>query len=102
MRTAERERGANATTLHWTLVLGGFFPLTIVGYALQFFPVTGGQFPGASERGVAATIALLAVGVLLQGFGIVGQIEFVRSMGIGLSLAGGVGYLYLVGGRFAT
>lgn len=93
---------ATATTLHWTLVLGGFFPLTIVGYACQFFPVTGGQVSGASERGVATTIGLLAVGVVVQGAGIVGQLGFVRAVGVGLSLAGALGYLYLVGGRFVT
>ncbi|MDG5820556.1 hypothetical protein [Natronococcus sp. A-GB7] len=93
---------ADATTLHWTLVLGGFFPLTIVGYALKFFPVTGARVPGANERGVAATITLLAVGAAVQGVGVGGQLGAVRTVGIGLSLAGALGYLYLVGGRFAN
>ncbi|MFU8868340.1 hypothetical protein [Natronococcus sp.] len=93
---------ATATTLHWTLVLGGFFPLTIVGYVFQFFPVTGAQVPGATERGVAATIGLLAVGVAVQGVGVGGQLGAVRTVGIGFSLVGAVGYLYLLGGRFAS
>lgn len=93
---------ADATALHWTLVLDGFFPLTIVGYAFQFFPVTGARVPGANERGVAATIGLLAVGAAIQGLGIVGQLGTVRTVGIALSLAGSLGYLYLVGGRFAS
>ncbi|MFC6718960.1 hypothetical protein ACFQGT_20145 [Natrialbaceae archaeon GCM10025810] len=91
----------DATTLHRTFVLSGFFPLTIVGYAYQFFPVTSGRFPGATTRGVAAAIGLLAVGVLVQGIGVVGQIELVRSVGIACSALGGLGYLYLVTGRFA-
>lgn len=85
---------------HVSFVLGGFFPLTIVGYAYQFFPVTNGQFPGAN-RGVAmATIILLGIGVLLQGMGIVSSYSPVRSMGAVVSLVGAIGYWYLITGRF--
>lgn len=90
-----------AVTLHWTFVLGGFFPLTIVGYAFQFFPVTSGRFPGATARGVAATIGLLTAGVSAQGLGIGWRLGSVRTVGIALSLLGAFGYLYLLGGRFA-
>ncbi|RKD89293.1 hypothetical protein [Halopiger aswanensis] len=92
----------NALLLHRTFVLAGFFPLTITGYAFQFFPVATGRVPGATARGVAATIGALAVGVAAQGLGIAGQLELVRSFGIGLSLLGAIGYLYLVVGRFAN
>ncbi|WP_244510251.1 hypothetical protein [Natronobacterium texcoconense] len=90
----------DTTVLHWTLILGGFFPLTIVGYAYQFFPVTTGRFPGATTRGVAATIGLLAVGVTVQTAGIVGDGSTIRSVGIVCSALGGLGYLYLLTGRF--
>lgn len=89
-----------ATTLHWTLVLAGFFPLTIIGYAYQFFPVTGGRFPGATARGAATTIGSLAVGVAVQSVGIVGHLAFVRSAGLAFSVFGALGYLYLMVGRF--
>ncbi|MFB6165046.1 MAG: hypothetical protein ABEJ31_07795 [Haloarculaceae archaeon] len=86
---------------HVTLVLGGFFPLTIAGYAYQFFPVTAGQFPGASDRVALATIALLAAGVGLQVGGRPGAVESVRLAGTAVSLAGALGYAWLLAGRFS-
>ncbi|WP_281170501.1 hypothetical protein [Natronococcus occultus] len=38
----------------------------------------------------------------VQGVGVVGQCGTVRTVGVALSLAGALGYLYLVGGRFAS
>ncbi|SFC62154.1 hypothetical protein SAMN05444422_11254 [Halobiforma haloterrestris] len=94
----------DAVAVHRTLVLAGFFPLTIAGYAYQFFPVPDGRFPGASERTVALSIALLASGVTVQAAGIAcgtAQTQ-VRSVGVALSFVGAVVYGGLLAGRFAT
>jgi len=45
--------------VHRTLILAGFFPLTIVGYAYLFFPITGDQFTGANARSARTTIGVL-------------------------------------------
>jgi len=90
----------DAIVLHWTFILGGFFPLTIVGYAFQFFPVTSGRFPGATTRGVAVTIGSLAGGVFVQGIGILSQLAYLRSVGAALSVLGALGYTGLMVGRF--
>lgn len=90
----------SAVSVHRTVILGGFFPLTIVGYAFRFFPVTAGQFPGASRRGASVTIGLLATGVALQAMGLLVAPQVVHTFGIGASLLGALGYTYLVAGRF--
>ncbi|WP_205254108.1 MULTISPECIES: hypothetical protein [Halostella] len=48
-----------AVAVHVPLVLDGFLLLTILGYAYQFFPVTAGGFPGATERVALTTILAL-------------------------------------------
>lgn len=85
---------------HGTLVLAGFFPLTIVGYAYLFFPVTTGQFIGATGTGARTTIGSLAAGVVLQTVGIAMQYGPARAVGVIASILGGVGYAYLLGRRF--
>lgn len=86
--------------VHRTLVLGGFFPLTIVGYAYQFFPVPNARVVGSHVDATHLTIALLAVGVALQGLGLGLQVPAVRLAGLAGSLAGAGGYTTLLARRF--
>ena len=88
--------------VHRTLILAGFFPLTIIGYAYLFFPVTGGQFAGANVRSVRATIGLLGVGVAVQAFSITTQYGSVRIIGTIASISGAIGCGYLLGRRFLS
>ncbi|MDY7081252.1 MAG: hypothetical protein SXQ77_02305, partial [Halobacteria archaeon] len=87
---------------HVSFVLGGFFPLTIVGYAYQFFPVTGGQFRGANRSTATATVGLLGTGVLLQGGSAVVEQSLIVKIGAAISLVGAVGYWYLITRRLST
>ena len=91
---------STSIAVHRTLVLAGFFPLTIVGYAYLFFPITGGQFTGANARSARATIGLLGAGIAVQSAGVVLQYEPVRVIGIIGSVAGAIGCGYLLGRRF--
>lgn len=91
---------STSIAVHRTLVLAGFFPLTIVGYAYLFFPITGGQFTGANARSARATIGLLGAGVAVQSAGVALQYEPVRVIGILGSVAGAIGCGYLLGRRF--
>ncbi|PAU80296.1 hypothetical protein CK500_15660 [Halorubrum salipaludis] len=88
--------------VHRTLILAGFFPLTIVGYAYLFFPITGGQFTGANPRAARVTIALLGAGVAVQSVGVALQYEPVRVIGILGSVIGAIGCGYLLGCRFVN
>jgi hypothetical protein len=87
-------------SVHRTAVLWGFFPLTIVGYAFLFFPVTNGQFPGDTSRVARVTIGALGGGLLFRLTGIVATSEFLRSSGIAIMTSGAVLYCYLVTRRF--
>jgi len=92
----------DAVRLHVRLVLGGFLPLTVVGYAFLFFPVTGGQFLGATPRTAAAAIASILAGLLLQLAGI-GQFgATIDATGAVVSLLGVLTYTYLLGRRLLT
>ncbi|MFB6138900.1 MAG: putative zinc-binding protein [Halosimplex sp.] len=96
--------GADAALLaavHVPLVLDGFLLLTIWGYAYQFFPVTTGRFPGATERTARATLLLLALGTALQAVGASGGVEPVRAAGAATATVGAAGYAYLLTRRFA-
>jgi len=86
--------------VHRTLILAGFFPLTIVGYAYLFFPITGDQFTGANARSARTTIGVLGVGVAIQSVGVASQYELVRVIGLLGSIAGTIGCGYLLGRRF--
>jgi hypothetical protein len=86
--------------LHRLLVLWGFFPLTIIGYAFLFFPVTQGQFTGATRRWATLIVALLAVGVFLRALGTSVGSLLVGLFGVGLSVLGALGYLYVLVRRF--
>jgi hypothetical protein len=88
--------------VHRTLVLAGFFPLTIVGYAYLFFPVSDGQFVGASARSARVTIGLLGIGVAIQVSGIVTQHGILHTVGTTASILGAIGYSYLLGRRFSS
>jgi hypothetical protein len=86
--------------VHVRLVVGGFFPLTVVGYAYLFFPVTGSVL-GVDRRTLAAgTIAALAVGVGGQATGLLLANEALRVGGTLVSTAGVLGYAALLGARF--
>lgn len=90
-----------AIAAHVPLVLNGFLLTTIVGYAYQFFPVTTGRYPGASERTALATILLLATGTAGIATGSSLGTDWLRFIGSGLALVGTVGYTYLLVRRFA-
>jgi hypothetical protein len=89
-------------SIHRTFVLAGFFPLTIVGYAYLFFPVSEGNFTGASARSARTTIGLLGMGVAIQVTGIVAQHGTVHAVGTTTSILGAGGYSYLLGRRFSS
>ncbi|MFB6091275.1 MAG: hypothetical protein ABEJ97_09480 [Halobellus sp.] len=84
---------------HATTVITGFFALTIVGYAVQFFAVTSGQFPGATPRAVIGTMLVLAVGTLVQVGGLLGGRALYFRGGAVLALCGAATYAYLIGRR---
>jgi len=87
---------ADLVGVHVDLVLGGFFLLTIVGYAYQFFPVTNGQFPGATARSALATMLLLALGVGLQATSALTAVPWLHTAGSSLAVLGTTGYAYLM------
>lgn len=100
LRIAFGTAATTAIPVHRLLVLGGFFPLTIVGYAYLFFPVTESSALGASARTARSTIALLTVGVAAQAGGILVQFAFLRSVGTLASVVGAIGYTALLVRRF--
>jgi len=85
--------------LHAVLVLQGFFGLTIVGYAFQFFPVTTGRFRGASRRGALTVVALIATGLGLRIVAVTPVLAALSAIGGVLGIGGAIGYLWLVGRR---
>jgi hypothetical protein len=87
---------------HRRLTLLGFLGLTIVGVTLQFYPPNVGRWPGCDDRTALASMALLAVGVAVQAVGVALVAEAVETVGVGLALAGALGYAYLLAGAFAT
>lgn len=93
--------GGSPTALdaHATLVLAGFFPLTIAGYAFQFFPVTTRRFVGATRRGALLVLGLLAAGVVVRAGGVLLGVEVVRVLGSVVGVLGALGYAYLLGRR---
>ncbi len=90
---------ATLVGVHVDVVLGGFFLLTIIGYAYQFFPVTNGQFPGATERTALTTILLLAFGVGLQAISAFTAYSWFHEAGSSLAVFGTTGYTYLMARR---
>jgi len=90
---------AMAVNTHVRLVIGDFLPLTIVGYAVLFFPVTGGQFRGATHRTVRFVLVALFSGLVLQVTGLLCGAGVVARGGAATSLVGSLTYLYLVGRR---
>lgn len=86
--------------LHAVLVLAGFFGLTIVGYAFQFFPVTTGRVPGATRRGALAVFGLLAGGLAGHTAGVLAARPLVAAAGGWVLTAGAAGSLWLVTARF--
>jgi hypothetical protein len=91
---------ADIIFVHATLLLDGFFLLTIMGYAYQFFPVTSSRFVGATDRTVLGTMGCLAIGVGLRAIGTIAAYPLARNSGIVLAIAGTTGYAYLLTRRF--
>lgn len=92
--------GTGSLRIHGILILSGFFPLTIFGYAYLFFPVSEGQFFGAGGRSARMTIGLLGTGVAVNTLGILTRFAVLQLIGSIISLFGAVGYLYLLARRF--
>jgi hypothetical protein len=99
---------ADLTVLHRRLNVFGFLGLTIVGLLYQFYPPAVGTWRGAGDRLALATIATLALGVLVSALApllatplvlAVGPITVTAAELAGHSLlavgALGVGYLLL-------
>lgn len=87
---------------HAIAMLNGFLLLTIVGYAVQFFPVVNRQFSGATERTVMSTFLLIATGVTIQLIvAAIGGGQF-RTIGVSLVLLGTSLYVYLVTRRLLS
>lgn len=91
---------ARVVSIHRSLILWGFFPLTIVGYAFLFFPVTSGQFAGGTRRGATSVVLALGGGLLVRVIGIGLDNPLARQLGLGVSILGAAGYLYLITRRF--
>jgi len=87
---------------HALAIVTGFFALTIVGYAVQFFAVTGGRFRGATDRVVYATLVMLTLGTFLQVTGHLAGILTVVRGGLFLGLSGATTYAYLVTRRLLS
>lgn len=88
--------GGQYIPIHVIVVLDGFLLLTIMGYAYQFFPVTNGQFWGATERTGLATIFALGTGTAIQTLGIFGGIYRLQLCGVVLAVIGTGAYSYLI------
>lgn len=91
---------ATLLALHRVFVLAGFFPLTIVGYAYQFFPPTDSRRVVTRIDETTLTLALLGVGVFLRGLGVVAGAPDVRYLGVGSAVLGAAGYAFLMARRF--
>lgn len=85
--------------VHVDVILGGFLLSTIIGYAYLFFPVTNGQFPGASERTALTTILLLVSGVGIRTLGALTAYSPFDVAGGSLAVLGTAGYAYLMARR---
>lgn len=81
---------------HVRLVLDGFFALTVVGYAVQFFPLTRGDFAGASDRTARAIILTLVAGVGLAVAGVLADVRPLVAAGDALGVCGMATYAYVV------
>jgi hypothetical protein len=81
---------------HVIVVLNGFLLLTIIGYAYQFFPVTSGQFWGATQRTGVVTIFVLGTGTGIQAIDVFKDVSWLQLCGIVLALIGTSGYSYLM------
>jgi len=81
--------------VHAALALDAFLLTTIVGYAYQFFPVTGGQFTGATRRTALAAMLLFAGGAGTHALGVALSHGPAETAGAALALLGAVGYAYL-------
>lgn len=83
-------------TAHLQLNLLGFLGLCIIGFAMQFFPPTVGQFRGATETTVWLVIAALFGGLVSIVVGTLGEVTVLVTAGNVLALTGAVVYGYLI------
>lgn len=86
--------------VHRTFILTGFFPLTIIGYAYLFFPVTDDGFSTPKIDNTTLTIGLLGIGVIIQAIGIIFRSLPIQWMGLSGSILGVSGYLWFMARRF--
>lgn len=89
-------------TAHATLIVTGFFGLTIIGYVYQFFPVTSGQFMGASQRTAVISIGAIGIGVFLQAIGQFSAETQLARTGALFAFSGAIIFWYLVVRRNLT
>jgi hypothetical protein len=99
---ALRGYAGGVVTAHYRTLLVGFLGLSIVGAAYQFYPPSVGDLPGAGDRAAAASIALLAIGLLCQVAGLVGGVGLLAVAGESGTVLGSGLYAYLLGAAFAT
>lgn len=88
--------GGPGITVHVIVALNGFLLLTIIGYAYQFFPITSGQFWGATRRTGVITIFVLGTGTGIQAIGVFKGVYWLQLCGSMLALIGTSGYSYLI------
>lgn len=86
--------------LHYRFALVGFLGLTIVGAAVQFYPPSVGQWPGADDRTALASVSLVAGGLALQIGGLV--VAWLTTLGALAALAGAALYAYVLASAFAA
>ncbi|MXR42246.1 hypothetical protein GRX01_12970 [Halobaculum sp. WSA2] len=81
---------------HRQLMLLGFLGVTIVGFAMQFFPPTAGRFRGANDASAWLGVAALCGGLVWIVAGTLGGVHVAVTVGHALALAGAVVYSYLI------
>lgn len=87
---------------HYRLMLVGFLGLSIIGAAYQFYPPSVGTLPGTGDKTALVSIALLAVGLVVQVGGLLSATAAITTAGEILGLAGAGLYVYLLGAALKT
>lgn len=87
-------------TAHYRLNVLGFLGLTILGASYQFYPPTVGTWPGAADRTAAVSVALIALGLVVDAVAAAGSLP--TALGPAIALLGTVLYAYLLVGAFSA